>query len=108
MANEPSRFSPSASGPSPRTYQRDRTSNRRYQKTTSADFFSPRWLRHSPSLSSLAAQTDVSNIPLNFTAPINGSSNEVQPPVYSDVFPSPNHDDICTQFQPTDLPDLSA
>ena len=82
------------------------------QKPTTADFFfSPRWLRHSPSPSSPAAQTDVSYIPLNFTTSINGSTNEVQPPVYSDVFPSPNHDDICTQSQHTDLPaasDLSA
>ena len=110
-ANEPSRFSLPASGPSPRTYQRDRTSNRRYRKPTSADFFSPRWLQHSPSPSSPAAQADVSDIPLNFTTSSNGSTNEEQPPVYSEVFPSPNHDDICTQSQPTDLPaasDLSA
>ena len=106
-ANESSRFSPPASGPR-RTYQRDRTSNRRYQKPTSADFFfPPRWLRHSPSPSSPAAQTDVSDIRLNFTTSSNGSTNEVQPPVYSDVFPSHNHDVICIQSQPTDLPAAS-
>ena len=45
-ANDSSRFSPPASGPSPRSYQKDRTSYRRYQRPTAADFFSPRSSRH--------------------------------------------------------------
>ncbi|CAB4034717.1 Hypothetical predicted protein [Paramuricea clavata] len=101
-ANDSSRFSPPASGPSPRLYQKDRTSYRRYQRPTASDFFSPRSSRHPSSPSSPVVQTDANDL-LNSAIPNDSSTYEVQPPIDSEIDPlsSPNQDDNNTQFQPS-------
>ena len=100
-ANDSSRFSPP--GPSPRRYQKDRTSYRRYQRPTAADFFSPRSSRHPSSPSSPVVQTDVNDILLNSALSNDGSTYEVQPLIDSESDPlsSSNQDDNSTQFQPS-------
>ena len=74
--NNSSRFSPPASGPSPRRYQKDRTSKRRYQKPTATDFVSSRLSRQSCLFSSIA-QTD-DNV-IKSVISDNGSTNDVHP-----------------------------
>ena len=102
-ANDSSRFSPPASGPSPRRYQKDRTSYRRYQRPTAADFFSPRSSRHPSSPSSPVVQTDVNDILLNSALSNDGSTYEAQPRTDSEIdpLPSSNQDDNSTQSQPS-------
>ena len=85
--NDSSRFTPPAPGPSPRRYQKDHTSHRRYQKPTAADFVSPRSSSHSPSPSPAAVQTDV---------------NDIQPLIDGVNLPSPNQEDNPTPSQTSD------
>ena len=85
--NDSSRLTPPAPGPSPRRYQKDHTSHRRYQKPTAAEFVSPRSSSHSPSPSPAAVQTDV---------------NDIQPLIDGVNLPSPNQEDNPTPSQTSD------
>ena len=106
--HDSSRFSPPASGPSPRRYQKDLTTHRRYQIPTAANFLSSRLpRRQSPSSSPPVVQSDVNDILFYSDISNNESSNEIQPAIDNDNLSFPNQDDNYTQSQPTSSPTSS-
>ena len=102
--DDSSRFSPPASGPSPRRYQKDRTSHRRYQFPTTTDFSSSRSPRQSPPSSPPAVQDDVNDILFNSAMVNNEPTNELHPPTDNDNSPLRNEEENYTQSQPASSP----